>query len=99
MKQTLLALSTIAAIAAPAGEASAQGVGVGRGDNHALLVPIAAACFGGRPIPTEARPLHGERPIAKMRKAGQLPDTFVCGSCRFDIGGDPGVVYYVKTCR
>jgi hypothetical protein len=66
---------------------------------HPFLLRIAAACFGGRTIPTEAHPILNAKLIAKMRRSGQLPDTFACGRCRYDIGGDPGAVYYVKTCR
>jgi hypothetical protein len=64
-----------------------------------LLVRVAAACFGGRAIPSEAHPILDAKLISRMRADGRLPDTFVCGRCRYDIGGDPGAVYYVKTCR
>jgi hypothetical protein len=64
-----------------------------------LLIRVAGACFGGRPIPTEAKPLLDAKRIAQMRAAGQLPDSFVCGRCRYDLGGDPGAAWYVKTCK
>ena len=72
-----------------------------RPHSDALLVRVAAGCRlpGGRPIPTEDRALEDPKLIAKMRKAGQLPDTFVCGRYRYDIAGDPGTTYYVKTRR
>lgn len=64
-----------------------------------LLVHVAASCFGGKIIPTDAHPILDAKRIARMRAAGQLPDTFVCGRCRYNLGGDPGAVYYVKVCR
>lgn len=67
--------------------------------NPAPLLRLAATtCFGGRTIPNEAHPILNSKRISGMRRAGQLPDTFVCGRCRYDIAGDPGAVYYVKTC-
>jgi hypothetical protein len=72
-----------------------------RPHSDAFLFRVAATCLlpGGRPVPTEALPLEDSKLIAKMRKAGQLPDTFVCGRYRYDIAGDPGTTYYVKTRR
>lgn len=68
-----------------------------RPQSDGLLVRVAAGCRlpGGRPIPTEDRALDDPQLIAKMRKAGQLPDTFVCGRYRYDIAGNPGTTYYV----
>jgi hypothetical protein len=67
--------------------------------SDAVLIRVAGACFGGRTIPTEAKPLVDEKRIAKMRAAGQLPDTFVCGRCTYNLGGDPGAAWYAKTCK
>jgi hypothetical protein len=53
----------------------------------------------GGPIPTLAKPIVGEALLARMRRGGCLPDTFNRASCRYDLGGDPGAAYYVKTCR
>jgi hypothetical protein len=49
-------------------------------------------------IPTEASPLRGAARLAKMRREGRLPDTFVRGGCRYNLAGDPAVAYYVKEC-
>ena len=51
------------------------------------------------PIPTEAHPITGEKKLARMRSEGKLPDTFVRGPCTYNLAGDPGAAYYVKTCR
>jgi hypothetical protein len=67
------------------------------GPNTLLLWTGAADCTG--PIATEAHPISGAGILAKMRREGRLPDSFVCGRCRYDLGGDPGVAYYVKTCK
>jgi len=50
-------------------------------------------------VPTEASPIVGEKRLAKMRREGKLPDTFVRGPCTYNLAGDPGAAYYVKTCR
>lgn len=42
--------------------------------------------------------LRGEARLAEMRRRGELPDTLRSGRCRFDLAGDPEVVYYVRTC-
>jgi hypothetical protein len=62
-----------------------------------LLRTGAADCKG--PIASEAHPIFGTERLAKMRRTGLLPDTFVCGRCTYDLAGDPGVAYYAKTCR
>lgn len=62
------------------------------------VLSIATASFQGT-IPTEAHPIFGEKRLAKMRREGRLPDTFVRGRCEYNLAGDPGVAYYVKTCR
>lgn len=43
--------------------------------------------------------LRGEALLAGMRRRGELPDTLHAGRCRFDLAGDPGVAYYVRTCH
>jgi hypothetical protein len=64
------------------------------------LLPTQAvpARFQGT-IPTEAHPIRGVERLAKMRRDGHLPDTFVRGHCTYNLAGDPGVAYYAKTCR
>jgi hypothetical protein len=63
-----------------------------------LLVRIGATDCKG-PIASEAHPIFGTKLLARMRKTGRLPDTFVCGGCTYNLGGDPGAAYYAKTCR
>jgi|tagenome__1003787_1003787.scaffolds.fasta_scaffold19586457_2 hypothetical protein len=67
------------------------------GSNPLLLSTGASDCKG--PIATEAHPIIGAKLLAKMRREGRLPDSFVCGGCEYNLGGEPGVAYYVKTCR
>jgi hypothetical protein len=62
---------------------------------RALLVRIGATDCKG-PIATEDRPIYGEARLKKMRKEGKLPDTFVCGRYRYNLGGDPGAAWYHK---
>jgi hypothetical protein len=69
-----------------------------RAVSNTLLLRIGATDCKG-PIATEARPIFGTDILAKMRQEGRLPDKFVCGRCEYDLGGDPGAAYYVKTCR
>lgn len=57
-----------------------------------------AATFEGV-IPTEAKPITGEKRLARMREAGKLPDTFVRGRCTYNLAGDIAAAYYVKECR
>jgi len=63
-----------------------------------LLLPIGATDCKG-PIASEKHPVFGAERLAKMRKEGRLPDKFVCGPCEYNLGGDPGAAYYVKSCR
>lgn len=56
------------------------------------------ASFEGA-IPTEANPITGEKRLARMRREGKLPDTIVRGTCTYNLAGDTGAAYYVKTCR
>jgi hypothetical protein len=56
------------------------------------------ATFQG-PIPTEANPIRDTQRLMKMRRQGKLPDTFVRGRCKYNIAGDSGATYYVKSCR
>jgi hypothetical protein len=67
----------------------------------ALSSPVlrvgATDCRG--PIATEQRPITDAKLLAKMRRDGKLPDKFVCGRCEYDLAGDPGAAYYVKTCH
>jgi hypothetical protein len=51
------------------------------------------------PIPTEANPITGEKRLARMRREGKLPDSFVRGRCTYNLAGDPAAAYYVKECR
>jgi hypothetical protein len=48
-------------------------------------------------IPTQANPVRDATMLAEMRR--RLPDTFACGRCRYDLAGDPGAAYYLRTCR
>ena len=57
----------------------------------------ATDCRG--PIASEAHLILDSKLIAKLRREGKLPDKFVCGRCQYDLRGDPGAAYYVKTCR
>jgi hypothetical protein len=50
-------------------------------------------------VPTEANPITGEKRLARMRRDGKLPDTFLRGRCTYNLAGDTGAAYYVKTCR
>jgi hypothetical protein len=52
-----------------------------------------------RMIASEVHPILDSKLIAKLRREGKLPDKFVCGRCQYDLRGDPGAAYYVKTCR
>jgi len=57
----------------------------------------ATDCRG--PIASEVHPILDSKLIAKLRREGKLRDKFVCGRCQYDLRGDPGAAYYVKTCR
>ena len=46
----------------------------------------------------DGRYQRGEARLARMRAKGELPDTVHAGACHFDLAGDPGVAYYVKSC-
>lgn len=79
-----------------------------------ILAGAASACASGQSsktnsaeplakfqgvVPTEANPITGEKRLARMRRDGKLPDTFVRGRCTYDLGGDTGSAYYVKACH
>jgi hypothetical protein len=66
--------------------------------SHPDPLLMNAANFEGI-IPTEARPIIGVKRLAKMRREGKLPDTFVRRPCTYNLAGDTGAAYYVKTCR
>jgi hypothetical protein len=57
----------------------------------ALFLRIGVTDCKG-PIATEDRPIYGEARLKKMRKEGKLPDTFVCGRYRYNLGGWRGMV-------
>ena len=61
----------------------------------ALFLMIGATDCKG-PIATEDRPIYGEARLKKMRNEGKLPDTFICGRYRYNLGGDPGAAWYHK---
>jgi hypothetical protein len=65
---------------------------------HPLLLRVGAADCKG-PIASDKHPITGTARLAKMRRDGKLPDRFVCGRCAYDLAGDPGAAYYVKTCK
>jgi hypothetical protein len=67
------------------------------GTNTQVIPTGATDCKG--PIASQAHPIIGAERLAKMRREGRLPDSFVCGRCEYSLGGDPGAAYYVKTCR
>jgi hypothetical protein len=48
-------------------------------------------------ILTQANPVRDATLLAEMRR--QLPNTFACGRCRYDLAGDRGAAYYLRTCR
>jgi hypothetical protein len=97
MKKTLLAWLLASGLAGTIGAASAFPVGPSDVP-ESFLLSIAVATFKGT-IPTEANPITGTARLAKMRREGRLPDTFVRGRCEYSLAGDPGAAYYVKTCR
>ena len=68
------------------------------GDQTVLLHRVSATDCRG-PIASEAHPILDSKLIAKLRREGKLPDKFACGRCQYDLRGDPGAAYYVKTCR
>jgi hypothetical protein len=97
MRNAWLACLLCSGLAGSVGAASAFPMGSVR-DPQSFAIPTAAKGFTG-PIPTEEHPITGAARIAKMRREGRLPDTFVRGRCTYELGGDPGVVFYVKSCR
>jgi hypothetical protein len=46
----------------------------------------------------DGRYVRGEALLARMRSSGELPDTVQDGKCHFDLAGDTGVAYYVRSC-
>jgi hypothetical protein len=68
----------------------------------AIFLRVGATDCKG-PIATEDHPIFAPKEdpdrLLRMRREGKLPDTFVCGRCEYNIGGDPGAAYYVKTCK
>ena len=63
---------------------------------YPYLVRTAQICLLTS-IPTQANPVRDATLLAEMRR--RLPDTFACGRCRYDLAGDLGAAYYLKTCR
>lgn len=64
----------------------------------AVLVLLARAAEAA-PREYDTKPITDAKVIAKMRREGKLPDSYVKGRCRYDLGGDPGAAYYHVTCR
>lgn len=89
MLSMALSLSGHAAVAMPRVSMSAT---------KSLSVKVGATDCRG-PIASEKHPIMGEKVTEKMRQEGKLPDKFVCGRCEYDLAGDAGAAYYVKTCR
>jgi hypothetical protein len=83
----VLASGTLPAFALPLSEFSRV---------YPYLVRKAQICLLTR-IPTQANPVRDATLLAEMRR--RLPDTFACGRCRYDLAGDQGAAYYLKTCR
>ncbi len=65
-------------------------------NSYVFLVRKAAICV--RSAPTEENPIRDGAVIAELRQQGRLLDYFRCGRCRYDLAGDAGTAYYVKTC-
>ena len=63
---------------------------------YPYLVRTARICLLTS-IPTQANPVTDAVRLAEMRS--RLPDTFACGRCRYDLAGDAGGAYYLRTCR
>lgn len=63
---------------------------------YPYLVRKAQICLL-TPIPTSSNPVTDATRLAAMRS--RLPDTFACGRCRYDLAGDAGAAYYLRTCR
>jgi hypothetical protein len=63
-----------------------------------VVVRIGATDCKG-PVASEKHPIMGETLTGKLRQEGRLPDSFVCGRCRYDLRGDPGAAYYIKSCH
>lgn len=68
---------------------------------------LAAGLSVGRLKPSKNEPgvylidghyIRNEKLLLQMRKRGELPDTLVAGKCHYDLAGDTGVAYYVRTC-
>ena len=68
------------------------------GDQTVLVHRVGTTDCRG-PIASDAHPILDSKLIAKLRREGKLPDKFMCGRCQYDLRGDPGAAYYVKTCR
>ncbi len=95
MNKLVMAGFALSVLIGSAATASAFQYGLPSQPNPLLMT---VANFQGT-IPTEAHPIVGEERLAKMRREGKLPDTFVRGPCTYNLAGDPGAAYYVKTCR
>ena len=95
MNKLVIAGLSLSVLIGSLGTASAFGAGL-PSQPYPLLKNVAS--FEGT-IPTEVSPIVGEKRLAKMRREGKLPDTFVRGPCTYNLAGDPGAAYYVKTCR
>lgn len=89
MLSMALGLSGHAAVAMPR---------VSMNATRSLAMTVGAADCRG-PIASEQHPIMGEKLTEKMRRAGKLPDKFVCGRCEYNLAGDAGAAYYVKACR
>jgi hypothetical protein len=63
---------------------------------YPYLVRTAQICLLTR-IPSPANPITDTELLAKTRR--RLPDSFACGRCRYDLAGEPGAAYYLRTCR
>jgi hypothetical protein len=83
----VLASSLLPAVALPLSEF---------GRVYPYLVRKAQICLLTS-IPTQANPVRDATTLAEVRR--RLPDTFACGRCRYDLAGDLGGAYYLRTCR
>jgi hypothetical protein len=84
---SILAESALSAAALPLSEF---------GRVYPYLVRKAQICLLTR-IPTQANPITDATRLAEVRS--RLTDTFACGRCRYDLAGDAGAAYYLRTCR
>jgi hypothetical protein len=65
-------------------------------NSYSFLARKTAVCMWA--APTQANPIRGSALIAELREQGRLLDAFKCGRCRYDLVGEAGAAYYIKSC-